>query len=118
MPEHDPFDTRVGLQVYVEGILDEHRKAIEKADVEREKTAMALAKALEDKTVDGDERLQDHITNQIEQVRQQIASIERVSLSRKESLDHRITSMRELIDARFTATQEAVGKAENANEKF
>lgn len=111
----------VPLKAYIEAILEEQKRALDMAASEREKAAAALretdqramqtAEAEREKAAnalrigldraikEGDDRLREHISNQTEQLRDQLEA------SRRET------------EIRFGASQEAILKAEVANER-
>lgn len=88
----------------------EQRQKMDVAEREREKSAQALALNLRQSILDGDERLREHIGNQVEQINAALASVESRAQIRHEA--HR-TQM----DDRFGYTEVAVAKAEQATER-
>lgn len=123
--------TQVELREYVEALLNEVRRATEiaererstaaialrteqrhaedVAEREREKAAQALATALQQAIKEGDERLREHIQNQVEQINAALISIEKAAQLRHDA-------NRTQLEDRFHYTERAVAKAERANE--
>lgn len=87
------------------------------AEQERHKAAQALATALQQSIKDGDERLRDHIVNQIEQIRAALTAQESLSVARVGAVREAIAATTERFEQRFDSTQEAVAKADVATEK-
>lgn len=61
--------TDITLREHFDAVIEEMRRAGRMADEEREKSAQALRDSLDRAIHDGDDRLLDHITNQIAQVK-------------------------------------------------
>lgn len=91
-------------------LRSEQQRAQDVAEREREKSAQALAVTLGQSIRDGDERLREHIGNQIEQINQALSAVESRALIRHDG--HRVQ-----MDDRFGYTEAAVAKAEQATEK-
>lgn len=97
---------KVPLKLYFERILGEHREAIRIADIEREKTAQNVRRALEENMKAGDSRLEDHITHQIEQVHQALASLTSLMKERDARMDdYKVTEARQFQEFKETVTQ-------------
>lgn len=114
VPDLNGIDNRISIRGFFERVLTEQKEAREVlsretkeamriAEAEREKAAANIRRALEENMKAGDERLQDHITHQVEQVRQALASLNLLMSER---------DMR--MDDRFKAAQEAIQKAESS----
>ncbi len=97
------IDSRISLKGYFERVLREHQEALRVAEQEREKAAAALRTTLEAQMQAGDARLQDHITHQIQQVNQGLASLTAILTERDGRMDDR-----------FRAHREAIQKAESS----
>lgn len=100
----------VSLRDHVDAILSEKDRAVEMATDEREKAAAALRKALERTIEEGDDRLREHITNQIQQINAALLSADKLELER-------IGSVRRELQQAMASAAEAVQKAETATEK-
>lgn len=85
MGSHDlnGIDNRISVRGYFERVMKEQQEALRVAEVEREKSAANVRRALEENMKAGDERLQDHITHQIESVRSALTAM-RLLLDEKE----------------------------------
>lgn len=93
-------------------VLAEKDRAVEMATQEREKAAQALAGNLARSVREGDDRLREHVANQVAQIEAALLSAERLELER-------IKSVRDLLTAALDAAKEAVNKAEAADhERF
>lgn len=110
------------LRTHFNAILTEKDRAIEMADREREKAAVALATALERAIHDGDERLREHIANQIAQINAALSSAEKLEIERIASVRSELATMisagKEAVDAAFKASEQAIEKAEINAEKW
>lgn len=152
--DHNPSDhgvlDAVALRQYVEALFAENQRATEIAEREREKAAAALhaeqqraadvaererTKAAEALATwlarsisEGDDRLREHITNQVQQIEAaltaaEVLSYERISRLESESgsVDRqaatRVAALNDLVQQKFDSTREAVSKAEAANER-
>lgn len=91
-------------------LRSEQQRAQDVAEREREKAAQALASNLRDSIGDGDERLREHIGNQVEQINAALVAVESRAQIRHDA-------QRVQLDDRFAYTEAAVAKAEAANEK-
>lgn len=93
-------------------VLAAKDRAVDLAADEREKTAQALAGSLTRALQDGDDRLREHVTNQVAQIEAALVSAERLELER-------IKSVRDLLTAALDSAKEAVTKSEAADhERF
>lgn len=97
------------IKEYVESILAEKDRAIEKAADEREKAAAALREQLSDRIAAGDANLREHIAAQISQLRQMVEASERIAAQRHDALQREAKIQHD-------ADQAAIAKAEHANE--
>lgn len=88
----------------------ERNRATDVAEREREKAAQALSVTLAQAIREGDERLREHIQNQVEQINAALTSVEEKAIIRQEGTQQQI-------DNRFHYTETAVAKAEANNEK-
>lgn len=91
-------------------LRSEQQHAQDVAEREREKAAQALATALAQAISEGDERLREHIGNQVEQINAALMGVESRAQLRHDA-------QRTQLDDRFGYTEAAVAKAEAANEK-
>lgn len=111
----------VSLREYVEAILAEKGNAARVADDEREKSASALRDSLARAIAEGDERLREHIQNQIAQINAALTSSEALEVARvsalKSEFDARMTAMDRATDLQLAARDEAIDKADKAGEK-
>lgn len=116
--QHEHFDS----------ILAEKDRATEIAERERAKAADALAEALSRSIREGDERLREHITNQIQQIEAALVAAEKLLDAHVERLkadiasgeqqsEMRYQAMQDQLTARFESSEKAISKAEAANEK-
>lgn len=109
MSAHDDLnglEHKISIRGYFERILTERERATELAESEREKAAEQVRNALEAQMKSGDERLEDHITHQVEQVHQGLAALNAL-LSEKDAR----------LEDRWDASQKAVDKAEGTLNK-
>lgn len=118
----------VPLREFITAILDEQRRGMVVAEQERKKAADALADTLARQINQGDQALQDHIAQQIGQIREALNSAERLAQTRLTMLGAEVTAAaataeqhvaqlrreREIVTA---AQMEAIAKAETATEK-
>lgn len=113
-PRISTLEERVeGLTRYFERVFKEHSEAVKVADLEREKSAANVRRALEETMKAGDARLEDHITHQIEQVKQALASLNAILKER----DDRSTDQRKAEEQRFLEFKERTSSNfENVNE--
>lgn len=119
--------SEVALREYVEALLNEQQRAIEMAEREREKTAIALAAGLARLTEEGDERLREHIENQVRQLAAALEAADKRHGMLRDEVILRDAALRDLLiqtsesnDLRvreaFAAAAAAIGKQEAANE--
>ncbi len=103
------LDETVTMRSYFERVLQEQkearqilstetREAMRIADGEREKAAANVRRALEQNMSMGDERLQDHIDHQVEQVKQALTSLNLLIHERDGRMDDRFLAFREAIE--------------------
>ncbi len=110
------------VRSYFNGILVEKDRAVEMADSEREKAASVLRDALMRTISEGDERLREHISHQVQQIQ---SALESAGLLEQERIDAVRTTVEALfaekqkaLDAALTAQKEAVSKAELATDRI
>lgn len=96
------LDSRITVRGYFERIIKEHQEAIKVAEQERSKTAENVRRALEEQMKAGDMRLEDHITHQIEQIKQGLASLNAILKER----DDRTVEQRKYEEQRFLEFKE------------
>lgn len=123
-----PVDENVSLRQHVESILGEKDRALSMAESEREKAAAALRneqqrredqageereKAASTLRVElaraiheGDDRLREHIANQIMQIRDALISAEKLEVERLARLDARVDSVAETQEVLRQAARE------------
>lgn len=110
------------LRQHFNAILQEKDRAVEMAEAEREKAAAALSTALAKTISDGDERLREHIANQIDQINRALASEELLELERvagiRITLETLFEEKQRALDAALAAQREAVTKAETATDRI
>lgn len=102
----------VDLREHIEAIFREHQRAIQIADTEREKAAVALREGLAREIREGDERLREHIQNQVSQIREAFDSSEKLEVARIDEVKQLAHGIQREIAASFQAAQLAVQKAE------
>lgn len=100
-------------------LRSEQHRALDQANEEREKTAAQLRIGLERAIDEGDDRLREHILNQIQQIKAALESGEKLELERLARVDADVRSLaREQTLLRETSTQ-AQSKFENeVSERF
>ncbi len=108
---------QVTLREYIESILAEQRQALRVAEEEREKSAAALRKEVDRAVREGDERLREHIANQISQIRGDLISSEKLELTRIEKVEAQVRSASREIQIVLDASRQAIEKAEHANDR-
>ncbi len=112
-----PSADDVSLREYVEALLHEQQRAISAAERERANAAAVLASSLERSIKEGDERLREHVANQIEQVRAALDSSEKLELERIDKVLAFVKSVQREVQIAAEASDKAIAKAETANEK-
>lgn len=96
----------VSLKEYVEFAFAEKQRATELAEREREKAATALATSLERSIRDGDERLREHIVNQVNQIEAALDSARRETEVSFQAAEKAIEKAETSTDKRFAAVNE------------
>lgn len=86
--------------------LDESRRAVEMAEREREKAAQALAGNLARAIAEGDERLREHIEQQVSQIRSALDGARRETQFAADAQKEAIAKADAANDKRFTAVNE------------
>lgn len=109
-----PPHNGVGIRDFFEAILKEQSRAISMAEVEREKAAHALRIELERARAEGDDRLRDHITNQISQLRGDLVSADKLESERVSKAMNAVESLRKETLLTAESDRRAVAKAEEA----
>src|SRR4051812_18436808 len=94
-----PEDDTPTLRQHIEAILDEQRRGLVLAEQKREKSIAVMREELQRRIDDGDQNLSEHLTQQVEEVKNALAYAQRETT------------------IRFEASQEAVRKADLATEK-
>lgn len=118
MPAQQPQGpSGVPLRDYMDSLFAEYLRTNEQAERERTRAAEALANTLSRSIEEGDDRLREHIANQVEQIRATIEAGERINIERVKKLEGDDEALLRLIDQRFSSTKEAVDKAEVATDK-
>lgn len=92
-------------------------KALEQAERERQKSAEALALSLDRAMKEGDDRLREHISNQVQQIRAALESAEKLEVERMEQVKVATEYVKREAAASQDAGQKAIEKAETATEK-
>lgn len=83
----------IELKEHMEVVLREKDRAIEMATEEREKAASALRLEMERAVREGDERLREHISNQIIQIKAALDSAEKLETTRFDMTQHSLSSV-------------------------
>jgi hypothetical protein len=114
-------DTRLemrlaALEQNLETLSVERQRAVDVASEEREKAASALRDSLERAIREGDERLREHVSNQIQQIRASLESADKLELSRIDYVAEKADKQQAVANERFSAAEVAIRKAENATE--
>lgn len=118
----------VDVKEYFEAILDEQRRGMVVAEEEREKSAVALRAELTRQIEQGDRALGDHIRTQIEQIKLLAMSLDDQARLRidgvadsvqrvEKAAEQHVAQLRREREMVTAAQQEAIAKAEMANEK-
>lgn len=118
----------VPLREYIDTLFASYLRSDEQADRERVRSADALAGALSRSIAEGDDRLREHIANQVEQIKATLQATEQLGVERtrkmeseslleRQQLDRRFTAMVEIREQRFESMKLAVDKAEAATDK-
>lgn len=92
-------------------------KALDQAERERQKSAEALALSLDRAMKEGDDRLREHISNQVQQIRAALESAEKLEVERMEQVKVATEYVKREAAASQDAGQKAIEKAETATEK-
>lgn len=93
-------------------LRQEQHRAMEQAEREREKAAQALRMGLERAMQEGDDRLREHILNQVQQINAALVSADQLE-------QERIRVVTARLDTQFEAAQEAIKKSEKRyDDKF
>ena len=100
----------IPLREYIDALFAEKDRAVELAAEEREKAASALRTALERTIAEGDERLREHITNQIGQINAALTSADKLEVARIGAVQRELTAAQE-------SAATAVSKQEAATER-
>lgn len=95
----------------------ESQRALDKADVEREKSASVLRADLAESIQQGDTNLRNHIHQEIERIREALASGEKLELSRIQQVEELARSVQRELLLVQSAAKEAIGKAETSTDK-
>jgi len=105
----------VALREYIDALLSEKERALTMADDEREKAAAALRGELARAMGEGDDRLREHIHNQVQQINAALVSAEKLELERLNVIMRRlegdenvVTALREANDERFHKFEKTV----------
>jgi len=107
----------VSLEQYFERILKEEREATRLAEEEREKTAVNVRLALEQSMESGGARLQDHIDNQVTQVRAALTALNQVLHERDLRQEDKWEFSQKAIDKAEASLKDALDKAEESLNK-
>ncbi len=112
----------LSLRSYVEAILVEKQKALDMASDEREKAASALREAMGRVIAEGDDRLREHIVNQIAQIHEALDASDKLEKERVDAVRTTVEALfaekQKALDAALTAQKEAVSKAELATDRI
>ena len=90
---------------------------IETLAKEREKFATVVRSELEQAISSGDERLREHILNQVQQIKDALISADKLEQSRIAIVAEISEKQQSVADARYDASQDAIVKAEKLAEK-
>lgn len=99
-----------------EALRGEQYRAMEQAEREREKAASAMRDGLDRGIKEGDERLREHIANQIQQINGALASAEKLESERLRNALGATDSVRREMQLITESAKEAVKKAEIAQQ--
>ncbi len=116
MPDSEKWE-KISLREYVEALFAEQARAIEVAERERNNAAQMLATTLTASIHEGDDRLREHVANQITQIKIALESANALELERIAKTVTEIDSVRKELTLNVNAANEAVKKAETATEK-
>jgi hypothetical protein len=106
-PRDDAYAHRdVSLKEYVELAFAERQRATELSEREREKAAQALSTSLERSIREGDERLREHIANQVDQIQAALDSARRETQFANDASQKAIEKAETSTDKRFAAVNE------------
>lgn len=112
-----PIGAQVPLREYVEALLEENKRALEMADSEREKAAAQLRLEMKRAISEGDDRLREHIHQQVLQIEAALASAEKLEVQRIAGVKSDIEGMSNAVSIASEASEKAINKAEMAAEK-
>lgn len=107
----------VPLREFVEAMFDQQRRADERAEREREKAADVLAAQLSRSIAEGDDRLREHVSQQITQIKSALDAADKLEVQRLEAALASVVSVQRQLEIQHHASQEAIAKAEGATEK-
>lgn len=96
--------------------VEQHR-AMEQAQHERELAATALQVSLERAMQEGDDRLREHISNQIQQINAALVSADKLEQARVEAVREQTRAVQRELKIIQEESEKAIAKAETANEK-
>lgn len=94
----------------------EQQRALDQAEREREKAASNLREELARAIKEGDDRLREHIMNQVHQIREALISAEKLELERVGGALERLAGVQREVNLQADASKEAILKAEAASE--
>lgn len=109
-------DEQISLGEHLEVVLREKDRAIEMATEEREKAASALRLEMERAVREGDERLREHISNQIMQIQSALESAEKLEVTRFDALQNALAAVVREQEALRLAQRDAQLKFERSVE--
>jgi hypothetical protein len=108
------------VKEYLEALLTEKDRALRMADDERGKAAENLRIEVERARREGDDRLREHIENQIRQIRGDLASADKLEQARVDAVADRLEELNRAghasIEARIAGVQREVGLVHQAQE--
>ncbi|MDQ3276082.1 MAG: hypothetical protein M3Q39_13915 [Actinomycetota bacterium] len=99
-------------------LTTERYNAAETAEREREKSAQALRSGLDKAISAGDERLREHIFNQVAQIQEAMSSANGLEAERFERAKAEVEALRREMRLIQNAAAEAVNKAENSQKEI
>lgn len=94
----------------------EQQRALDQAEREREKAASALRDELARAIQEGDDRLREHVANQINQIKGDLTSAEKLEMERVGGVTEKLAGVQREVNLQAFAAKEAITKAEKATE--
>jgi len=105
------------LQSQLDRRFEDVEKTLKVELLQRDRAVEVLAESLKQQVNVGDDNLRQHISNQVDQIKQALEAANKLMDARLGTLDQQIKSVHREIDIETDATRTAVQKAETATEK-